>query len=254
MFACKIFVRRFCRSTRVYESVQVLPWNRESIGDEHPHEVMIDGRVLRTPARQSMALPNRALAMAVAAEWEWQTGRKVLPFTMPLTTIATTAVDQMPLIRERTVREMLDHFTTDTACCRHGGDRKLQMKQAELLDPIIKIIEDHIQKPIKISHDLMDHGQDASTMDAVRKMLQNLSNWELAALDMLTHATKSLVIALAVHLGKVSPSQALRASRVEEDFQMEDWGLVEGGHDIDISDLKVRIAAPSIFLRLLDYH
>lgn len=34
--------------------------------------------------------------------------------------------------------------------------------------------------------------------------------------------------------------------------QMDEWGLVEGGHDLDIADTQVRIAAPSIFLRLLN--
>ena len=45
--------------------------------------------------------------------------------------------------------------------------------------------------------------------------------------------------------------QGLEAARVEENFQIEGWGLVEGGHDIDSAGLKVQVAAPSIFLRLL---
>ena len=35
-------------------------------------------------------------------------------------------------------------------------------------------------------------------------------------------------------------------------LQVEEWGFVEGGHDIDIADLHVRLAAPSVFLRLLE--
>lgn len=45
--------------------------------------------------------------------------------------------------------------------------------------------------------------------------------------------------------------QGLEAARVEENFQIEGWGMVEGGHDIDSAGIKVLIAAPSIFLRLL---
>lgn len=33
---------------------------------------MLDHRVLRTPARHPLIVPSRALAMAIAAEWEWQ--------------------------------------------------------------------------------------------------------------------------------------------------------------------------------------
>ena len=40
-------------------------------------------------------------------------------------------------------------------------------------------------------------------------------------------------------------AEAVDAARLEEAAQIEEWGLVEGGHDIDISDIKV-----SILLRL----
>lgn len=33
-------------------------------------------------------------------------------------------------------------------------------------------------------------------------------------------------------------------------MQVDKWGLVEGGHDIDIADLKVQISAATVFLAL----
>ena len=44
---------------------------------------------------------------------------------------------------------------------------------------------------------------------------------------------------------------AFRAANLEEQINIEGWGMVEGGHDIDAADLRVRIAAPSVFARLL---
>ncbi len=44
---------------------------------------------------------------------------------------------------------------------------------------------------------------------------------------------------------------AVAAARLEEDVQMEEWGAVEAGHDLDIADVSTRIAAPALFLRLL---
>jgi len=249
---------------RLYAQVEVascreqgeLGQGRGSSSDDHEarlHEVVIDGRVLKTPARKSISLPSKALAMAVAAEWEWQRARRVMPFTMPMTTLVSTAVDQMPSIRGRTIEELLNHFLTDTACCRHEIDRKLLKKQNEVLNPIVHWMEQHVQKPVKMSHNVLEHGQDAETVEAVRRMLLKFNDWELSAVDMLANATKSLVIALAVEQGRLSPMEALHASRVEENFQMEEWGLVEGGHDLDIADIKVRIEAPSMFLKLLRY-
>ena len=39
--------------------------------------------------------------------------------------------------------------------------------------------------------------------------------------------------------GRLSVAEAVDAARLEEAAQIEEWGLVEGGHDIDISDIKV---------------
>jgi chaperone required for assembly of F1-ATPase len=33
---------------------------------------MLDHRLLRSPARHPLVVPSRALALAIAAEWEWQ--------------------------------------------------------------------------------------------------------------------------------------------------------------------------------------
>lgn len=51
--------------------------------------------------------------------------------------------------------------------------------------------------------------------------------------------------------GYLDLTQAFQVARLEEEFQINEWGLVEGGHDVDQANAKVRIAAPSLFLRLL---
>lgn len=51
--------------------------------------------------------------------------------------------------------------------------------------------------------------------------------------------------------GQLKLEEVLKIARIEEDDQIEKWGLVEGGHDIDIADAHVRISAPYIFLKFL---
>ena len=51
--------------------------------------------------------------------------------------------------------------------------------------------------------------------------------------------------------GHLGIHDAIESARLEETFQMDEWGLVEGGHDIDIADMQVRIAGPAVFIRLL---
>ncbi len=51
--------------------------------------------------------------------------------------------------------------------------------------------------------------------------------------------------------GQLKVKDAIAAARLEEDMQIQEWGLVEGGHDIDIADINVRMAAPVLFLQHL---
>ena len=54
--------------------------------------VLLDGKPIRTPAKRELALPSRALAEAVAAEWEAQ-GDQIDPAAMPLTRLINSALD-----------------------------------------------------------------------------------------------------------------------------------------------------------------
>lgn len=79
-----------------------------------------------------------------------------------------------------------------------------------------------------------------------------LDAWHLAAVEQLTSACKSVVVAAALLHGRITPQEAMDASRLEESFQIEDWGMVEAGHDLDIADITTRVSAPALMVRLLE--
>ena len=66
-------------------------------------------------------MPSKSLALAIAAEWHWQSGRSVRPFTMPLMGLVATAIDQMsqPEVRAFHVRKLLEFFPSDAVLYRH---------------------------------------------------------------------------------------------------------------------------------------
>lgn len=86
--------------------------------------VMLDYRTLKTPTKKPLKLPTLALAKAVAAEWEYQLNG-IRPFTMPLMKLSCTALERAPLIRERTIENLLRHIHTDLVFCRAPGDSDL---------------------------------------------------------------------------------------------------------------------------------
>src|SRR5690606_8260637 len=62
--------------------------------------IQLDGRPVKTPARNPLHLPTYALADAIVAEWEAQ-GEDIDPVTMPLTALAQGAPDQVANGRKR---------------------------------------------------------------------------------------------------------------------------------------------------------
>lgn len=123
----------------VHVAVVIYIRNRELILEQY--RLTLDGRVLRTPARNPLLFPNKLLAVAVAAEWDAQTDdRKGLePITMPLTTIASTAIDQVLPSMEDVRRNCLRYLPTDSALYfTSEDDRILYAQQRKHLSPVIR--------------------------------------------------------------------------------------------------------------------
>jgi chaperone required for assembly of F1-ATPase len=81
------------------------------------HGVMLDAKRLLTPARRAFAVPSRALAEAIADEWRAQ-GPELLPHTMPLMRLASTAIDLVARRHGETVAEIAAYAETDLLCYR----------------------------------------------------------------------------------------------------------------------------------------
>lgn len=220
--------------------------------DDGAHEVLLDSKKLKTPAGKPVAVPTKLLALAIAAEWEWQEGRTLKPFTMPLMKLATISIDQMGQEREKVIKTLIKYFHTDAILFRAPEGTRLADAQVEIWDPIRRWLERQVGAEIVTTPGFLPEEQSATAVQGVESLLRAASNWELSAIESLAGSARSLAIGLAVARRHLTIQEAVKAVRLEEDHQVEEWGFVEGGHDIDIADLRVRIAAPSVFLRLLD--
>jgi hypothetical protein len=49
----------------------------------------------------------------------------------------------------------------------------------------------------------------------------------------------------------VTTEQLILSSRIEEEFQVEIWGVVEGGHDMDRLNHSVKLHSSALVLNLL---
>jgi ATP synthase F1 complex assembly factor 2 len=124
-------------------------------------------------------------------------------------------------------------------------------KQVKMWDPLLDWFKSEIGVRPLVTSSIFGTTQPPEVLDAVEKAIRECSDWQLAAVDWLAGTARSLIVALAIARGRLGIEEAIEIIRLEEDHQVEDWGYVEGGHDIDEADIRVKISSCSVFLRLL---
>lgn len=109
----------------------------------------LDGRKARTPANKLLTLPNEALAVAIALEFDVQ-GAHIQPFTMPMTTLATTAIDQIirPTVRKSSVDGMMRVFDSDLLCLRSEAPPELVSLERDTWGSITDWISSRYDVPV----------------------------------------------------------------------------------------------------------
>jgi len=209
----------------------------------------LDGKPLRTPGRAEYGLPTLALAEALAGEWNAQV-KDIVPSTMPLTTLAATGQDRVPVLRDKTIDEAAAYGATDLVCYRVAEPAELAVRQAATWDPLLDWLLRRYDARLAVTDDLKAVPQDAAALARLRAALAAADNFQLAALHALTGATGSLVIALALFADELDATAAFAASQIEELYQAERWGN-ETEAVKRRAGLAADIAASARFLRLL---
>ena len=185
--------------------------------------VMLDGRLVRTPAKAPLILPTRGLADRVAAEWAAQRG-KVLPTTMPATQMANLAVDKLPQHGREVVALLAEYGATDLICYRAPGPAALIARQAAAWDPLLDWAADALGVRLKPGTGVMPIAQDPAGLKALAARVAALPPFQLAPFHDLVSISGSLVLALAVTADRLSSESAWTVSRIDEDWQAELWG------------------------------
>ncbi|QDZ24718.1 ATP synthase mitochondrial F1 complex assembly factor 2 [Chloropicon primus] len=213
--------------------------------------VKLDGRKLRTPSLKVLLLPNAALAHAIAVEWEYQSSSSIRAFTMPLMQLATTATDRTPQDRDNNVATLLRYVHSDPGLCWvDEPGTPLAKAHEEAWKPVLDWFNNDLGIKVVKNESFIPVDQSPESIEQLADHLKSLDDWEFTCLHVLSTAVKSLLLARAVLEDKVSIKEAVHLSRLEEEMQIEEWGMVEGGHDIDRADQNVRVAAPAVFMKL----
>ncbi len=187
------------------------------------YTVELDGRPLKTPAKASLIVPTRALAGALAAEWDAQEGQ-VRPETMPMTRSANSALDKVAPQFEAVAEIVAEYGASDLICYRAAAPAGLVARQAEVWDPLMQFAARELGAPLVATTGVMPVAQPQASLDRLGAAVRALDPFALTAFHDLVALSGSLVIGFAAIRGHGEPDALWSASRLDEDWQAEVWG------------------------------
>lgn len=184
----------------------------------------LDGRPANTPAKNPLTLPTKDLAEAVAAEWAAQV-EVIDPARMPLTRLANTAIDGVAPRHAAVVEDLCTYARTDLVAYRAGDPERLVAMQAVAWDPVLDWAYETLGARFILSEGVRHVEQPEGSVRALEQAVAAIEGtFRLAAFHTLTTLTGSLLIALAILHGRLTPQEAWDAAHVDETYQAAVWG------------------------------
>ena len=225
-------------------------YNTAAVTGAGPFGVALDGRPLRTPARAALAVPTKALADAIAAEWNGQ-GVDILPRSMPLTGLANAAIDRVAPDRPGFADGLSVFAHNELLAYRADQPPALVARQAAEWDPWLAWARRRYDIDFTLVNGIIHRPQPPATLARIAAAYRGFDHFVLAALNPVVTICGSAVIGLAVAQGAMAADAAWAIGHLDELWQAEQWGrdpLAEAGH----RERQSELAAAVVFLRLLD--
>lgn len=195
----------------------------EVVSSESGHAISLDGRHMKTPARAELVVPSRALADAIAAEWN-DCGEDVDPRAMPLTGLANAAIDRIAPDKENYAAGIARYGESDLTCYRAEGPEMLVRWQSESWDALLGWARRRFDVDFRCVSGVMHVPQPDETVRKLGHAVATLDPFQLAGLSPLVSIGGSVVAGLAV-LEEMMPAEAAwEAVSLDDRWQLEQWG------------------------------
>ncbi len=201
---------------RFYRTTAVAP-------ADQGYGISLDDKPLRTPAKAPLIVPSRTLAEAIAEEWRSQ-GDFIEIDRLPLTRLASTAIDLVSPRRAEVSAEVARYAGTDLVSYRAAHPPELAARQHEIWQPLVDWATLRYDAPLEVTAGIVPITQPPASLRAFAAAVAAYSPFELAALHMATAAAGSLIVGLALIEGRLDVEGAFAAGQLDESFEIELWG------------------------------
>lgn len=188
--------------------------------------VLLDGRGVATPGKSPLIVPTRAMADAIAVEWDAQEG-EIKPLTMPVTRAANSAIEKVTPQHAGVAAMLAEYGETDLLCYRADKQEDLTRRQAAGWDPMLDWAHERYGARLAVGAGIVPVAQRADAVMCLADAVAKTAPFPMTALHDLVTLTGSLILGLAVSDGHISASESWRLSRIDEDWQIEQWGADE---------------------------
>jgi chaperone required for assembly of F1-ATPase len=199
------------------------------------HCVLLDGRAVKTPGKNTLSLATPEAAALIAAEFEGQ-GEEIDPAAMPCYRLANTAADGVSTDMQAVLEDVLRYCGTDMLFYRAEGPDGLIKNQRKHWDPVVDWAETLTGARFHLAEGVIHVTQPRETIAAIGVHLKTVGDpLVLAAIHSMTTLTGSALLALAVWKGELNAADAWDAAHVDED-----WNIAQWGEDAEAKDRRVR--------------
>lgn len=205
------------RQRRFYEKVSVEA--RDS-----GFALLLDGRQPRTPGGRPLNLPTHALAERLAGEWRVQ-GEVINYGAMPATRLAHTAIDVVAGARLLSIEAVTRFGGADLLCYFAEHPANLVHRQEKTWLPLLEWARQTHGLTFERASGIIHREQPPRTLERLQTIVAPLDDFALAGLAFGAALFGSAILALAVRDGRINADQAMAASRLDEIFQEEGWGV-----------------------------
>ncbi len=186
--------------------------------------VQLDGRSVRTPMKNLLALPGEQIAEAVADEWRVQDD-KIDPAAMPVTRLANTAIDRVRAYRAQVAGDVVNYAGSDLLCYRADMPAGLVARQTGAWDPVLEWAYVHLGERFVCTVGVVHLEQPKAALAAVAARLDLMDEFKLAAVHNFTTLTGSALLALALTEGGFQKEEIWAAAHVDEQWNADQWGI-----------------------------
>lgn len=185
--------------------------------------ITLDGRPVKTPLKTALTVPTKELAERVANEWD-AVEEKIDPREMPFTRSVNAALDKVSVQHAEVANLIADYADSDLLCYRADTPVELVKRQEDAWGPLLDWVKSKHGVEFTVNTGIMHRAQPVRTAAYLREWTHGLDNFRLTGFHDLVSLSGSFVLGMATAERAFEPAKIWENSRIDENWQAEQWG------------------------------